>query len=237
MTKAETMAAKKKKSKGKKQKPTTASELSPKEKVSKLYRCVERLSKNLSYISTTIASETVTPNPQAMWRLIESDVFQVVKAARECPSEIDCSIVYTLDSIIQSVGHDFTTAEMIGHPENVNTAIESGFSRINSLRGRLDKLAGKVAEFVRTGSSDQELVESTAPTQSVKLTDTERDILRCLHEKETPMIQSEIAQVVDYGDGTIKKSLQILERWGYVSRPRGKRKGYANTDKGEREIK
>jgi len=71
----------------------------------------------------------------------------------------------------------------------------------------------------------------------VELTDPEWDILRCMHDKGTLLIQSEIANVVDAGDGTIKTSLQNLERWGYVSRPRGKRKGYAITEKGESEVK
>ncbi|MBM4149897.1 MAG: winged helix-turn-helix domain-containing protein [Lentisphaerae bacterium] len=65
------------------------------------------------------------------------------------------------------------------------------------------------------------------------LVDTDWQILRYLSESESPMIQKEIAEGVSKGDGTVKASVQTLERHGYIDRPCGQRKGYGITPRGQ----
>ena len=65
----------------------------------------------------------------------------------------------------------------------------------------------------------------------------ERDILRALVDAGDLLIQDAITLAVHAGDGTVKDALKMLERHGYVHRPRGQRSGYTVTEKGKVTVK
>ncbi len=106
--------------------------------------------------------------------------------------------------------------------------IREAMRRAHSKGG--ETLKGLLMEY---GSPESKIAPSPAKvTWESALDGTDWQVLRYLAESESPMIQSEIAEGVSKGDGTIQKSVQTLERLGYANRPRGDRKGYRITPAG-----
>jgi hypothetical protein len=92
---------------------------------------------------------------------------------------------------------------------------------------------GLVAAQPEPNGSSMTEMQSGPAAEGPVLVETDWQILRYLAESESPMIQSEIAQGTSKGDGTIKTSVQTLERHAYIDRPCGPRKGYRITRSGK----
>ena len=208
------------KSKAKKARSRSA-ELAPvksqgrQEKLYKLLQRVANLSANFDAIEGGTAVETPEMRPQKAWTRISGDIAQIMELVQGQPSDIDCSVLHAINSIVFSIGVRIRVAEADGDSEGVDWAIRQGFSGIHSVRSRLDALAEKLKPIVRTGSKKPaKSLEHKLPRRPHGALNREVAELWKAGERDA----AKIAQTLNCQDAgiyapTSRKSVEATETW------------------------